>query len=265
MRVVVVAGPGARPDVDAVRRFAARTNLGVVNTWGLKGLFPWDSPFHLGTAGLQARDFELAGVQDAERVVGVGLDEDESPRAQLGALTEVSAADLDALAAELGRNDEPPTRPPLYTALAAAVGPLYAADDTPMNPARAARDLASVDAFVAADPGPAGLWVARTYPTTKLGSVFVPARRDGSALEAALAHGGPAVVVTTAPLRFTPRGDVVVEVWGDDRAAMTPDERLARLQHALSRPGPHVLPVPVDFSWTRVLVDVAGPVRAWTE
>lgn len=259
-----MAGPGARPHVDAVRRFAERTNLGVVNTWGLKGLFRWDSPFHLGTAGLQERDFELAGVLAAERVIGIGLDEDESPRALLGELTEVDVDDLDALADELGCAPDPPPRSPLYTELAAVVGPLYESDDVPLNPARAARDLASVDAFVVADPGPGGFWVARTYPTTRLGSVLVPAQRGGPpAAVLAAAHDGPAVAVTTTPPGSLPHGDVVIEVWGAKSDMLSPDERLERLRAAIGAGGAHVLHVPVEFSFTRLLVEVAGPVRAW--
>ena len=45
-------------------------------------------------------------------------------------------------------------------------------DAVPLSPARAAADLGSArpdGALVVADPGPAGLWVARALPTTELG------------------------------------------------------------------------------------------------
>ena len=242
LNILVVAGPGAAPWVDDIRRFAERTNVGVVNTWGLKGLFRWDSPYHLGTAGLQERDFELAGVDDAEVVLGIGLDADESPRALLGNLVEIGADELDAWADRLGHADSPPARPRLYTELAAAVQPLYADDGVPRNPARAARDLAAAlppGGLVVADPGPAGLWVARTFPTTELGSVYVPSRRGpGQAVERALEAaraGRPTVLVTLDPPNdLDDDVDLVVAVWDT-----------------------------VDFSSTKVLVDVAGPVRAW--
>ncbi len=85
-RLLVLAGPGVidAAALPALRAFAAAGDLGVANTWGAKGVFAWDSPHHLGTCGLQARDFELLGVGDADAVVTVGLDPDESPIERLG-------------------------------------------------------------------------------------------------------------------------------------------------------------------------------------
>ncbi len=59
--------------------------------------------------------------------------------------------------------------------------------------------------------------------------------------------------------------DVTLEVWGAEAALASPDERVERLRDALVRPGVDVHPLPVDFSATEVLVDVAGPVVAWPE
>jgi len=103
-----VVGPGVVPDhVDAVRRFAADTGLGVLNTYGVKGLFRWDDPAHLGTIGLQERDVELAGVLDADLVLGVGLDDRELGPGDLGPKAQVvDPADLPAWAQRLGRADE---------------------------------------------------------------------------------------------------------------------------------------------------------------
>src|SRR5262249_31467968 len=59
--LLVLAGPGVvRAGSDAVaglQAVAAKAACGVVNTWGAKGVFRWDSPHHYGTAGLQADDF----------------------------------------------------------------------------------------------------------------------------------------------------------------------------------------------------------------
>lgn len=262
--MLVVAGPRLDNDgVDAVRRFAERTNLGVLNTWGLKGLFRWDSPYHLGTAGLQERDFELGGVLDAATVLGVGLDPDESPPELLGNLVEVSPDELDEWAERLGWAERAPAPTRLYTELAAALQPLYASDAAPLAPARAVVTIAALlpsGELVTADPGLAGLWVARTFTTTVLGSVRVPADKTVRWYDV----DGPRLAVTVAPLDREPDGDTVVVVWHDDgRATASPEEHRAALGRALARGGPHVVDVAVDLSLTQVLLDVAGPVRAW--
>ena len=103
--------------------------------------------------------------------------------------------------------------------------------------------------IVTAEPGPAGLWVARTFPTDAPGTVIVPAVAIpgiGVALALAAARAGiAATAVTVEPLDDTSRAllelaeqleaPVTLEVWGDD----------------------------VDLSLTALLVDAAGPVVAW--
>ena len=69
-----LVGPGVLAHVDGVRALAERLGVAAVNTWGAKGVFRWDSPFHGGTAGLQARDFELAGLGEIDLLVTSGLD-----------------------------------------------------------------------------------------------------------------------------------------------------------------------------------------------
>ena len=58
-------------------RALARRQLGVLNTWGAKGVFDWRSPHHLAAAGLQAWDFERGGLADADLIIATGLDERE--------------------------------------------------------------------------------------------------------------------------------------------------------------------------------------------
>src|SRR6266480_4643659 len=153
-RIVVLAGPGVvgTRSIDGLRAFAAAANVPVANTWGAKGVLPWDSPFHMGTCGLQARDFELLDFASYDAIVATG--------------TDLAVADV-----------------------------------------RAASPTGGV---VVADPGVAGLWVARTFPTTAPGSVVVPAiATPGIAaalgLVAAL-RGIPAIAVTTEPLDPTTLG-----------------------------------------------------------
>lgn len=286
LRTIVLAGPGVvrEGQVPALQAFAAQAGVGVLNTWGAKGVFRWDSPFHLGTAGLQARDFELAGFEEAELIVAVGLDDDEVPRERWDTgpaqVLDVDPASLASLAFGWDPPDRQPERPRLYTELSGALGPHYQSDDVPLRPARAAGDLSAAcppGTLVAADAGRAGLWVARAFPTTEPGSVIVPARRcRGFAASAALVAGldrrqAIAVVadevdeVSAALLALAEAlaVPVVVEVWDPEAATVSPEQRTTRLAEAWANRGQHVLPVPVDFSHTQVLTDVAGPVVAW--
>lgn len=273
--------------VGALRAFAAAGDLGVANTWGAKGVFAWDSPHHLGTCGLQARDFELLGFGDAELIVTVGLDDAESPpsRVALAPVLELDPKDLGAAAGRLRATGEP-IRNDLYPRLAAVAQPGFVDDSVPLHPARAVADLGAAlppHGFLSADPGLAGLWVARTFPTPALTPgaprrVVVPARRERGvgvrlAVEQARA-GRPSVVVTTAPLdpattaALDQIGDerlpVVVTVW-DDQApgAVRVEDHRARVDAALAAGRPTVVDVPVNLGATRQLVDAAGDVVAW--
>lgn len=242
--VAVVVGPGilaAPGGVDAVRRFASRTGLGVLNTWGVKGLFRWDDPAHLGTIGLQERDVELAGVLAADRVLGIGLDERELGPGDLGPhVEEVDPGALD----ELDPGDAVTAPGTLYGALRAALLPLYETEGTPAFAAAALAASLPPGGLVCAEPGPVGLWVARALPTVELGSVVVPAvANTGEAIERAraAASGGRHVVYATHRDHDVDEA-FEVQVWGD----------------GTERHG-----VAVDLTSTRVLVEVAGPVRAW--
>ena len=101
-RRVVLAGPGvvARDGaVEGLRAFAAAANVGVANTWGAKGVFNWDSPHHLGTVGLQARDFELLGFADHDLIIATGVDRLEVRGGfALAPVRHVAPGDLAALA-----------------------------------------------------------------------------------------------------------------------------------------------------------------------
>ena len=283
---LVLAGPGIvrAGQIPALQAFAAQAGVGVVNTWGAKGVFAWDSPHHYGTAGLQARDFELAGFGDAELVIAVGVDPDEAPRRlwATGQVLEVEPWQLGALAYNWPDPEPVPPYPALYRELSAALGPLYDSDAAPLTPARAARDLSLVrpaGALVAADPGPAGLWVARTYPTTEPGSVIVPSRRaDGFAVAAAMVCSldqRRAFAVTTSPL--DPATEALVELgkvvgssfvlceWGADEHWSDALAHKVALRSALEASGIAHVGVPVDFAWTSTLTSVAGDVVAWDE
>lgn len=231
-----LVGPGVLGHLDGLHALAERVGVAVINTWGAKGVFRWDSPFHGGTAGLQARDFELAGLGEVDVLLTSGLDPAEvTSRPWEG----TAAAVVDVAPADLAEHPwpHPPgdlARPALYTDLAAVVGPMYDDPATPPARLRAIAADSPAGALVVAPPGLAGYWVARTWSTTEPGSVVVPASPDPAvaariAVEAAAA-GRVVTFVTDVPVEL-PGVDVVV--WTDD------------------------LTIPA------ALVDVAGPLVAW--
>jgi acetolactate synthase-1/2/3 large subunit len=75
-KAVILAGNGvirARASV-ALRELAVGTGIGVAETFMAKGAMASDDPLWLGTVGMQAADYELAGFADADVVVCVGYD-----------------------------------------------------------------------------------------------------------------------------------------------------------------------------------------------
>jgi acetolactate synthase-1/2/3 large subunit len=80
---VALAGNGAvrTNAASALRTFAAETGIPVAETFMAKGLLDDDDPHALGTVGLQARDYALAGFEDADVVLTIGYDlVEHSPR-----------------------------------------------------------------------------------------------------------------------------------------------------------------------------------------
>jgi acetolactate synthase-1/2/3 large subunit len=73
---IVLAGNGiARTGAAAaLREFARTTGIGVAETFMGKGSLDYEDPQALGTVGLQARDYALAGFEDADVVITVGYD-----------------------------------------------------------------------------------------------------------------------------------------------------------------------------------------------
>lgn len=288
-KVLVFAGPGVvrAGAAEGLRGLAEAVGLGVSNTWGAKGVFDWRSRHHMGTVGLQARDFELGGFDDADTIVATGIDPDESPRHRWARdrVVTIPPAMLIGLVTQWPSHVDGAltARPPLFDLIAGVVQPQWQEEKAPLAPARTLADLAASMApgdQLAADPGPVGFWVARAFATTELGSVVVPATlAPGFAAAAALAGAvrqprarviglaaGPLDDVSLRVLDLARSLDVglVLEVWGQEGEMASAADHAAALNAARARRGVNVLSVPVDFGWTEALVEVAGPVVAWT-
>ena len=284
-RVVVLAGPGvmdASP-LSGLHSLAAAGRLGVLNTWGAKGVFHWQSPHHLATAGLQERDFELGGLDGADLVLAVGLDEREAPAWLWSHYPHLVIApeSLSALAAQWPAFSAFPATAPLRSRLAQVTQAGWSSTSKPLAPSRVTQHYAQAlgDAgLVAADPGGAGFWVARTFATTRPASVLVPAAavqgwaaacvlaaRLAAPLRRALAVvDGPLDELTRAVLEVADRSGVAVgvEVWDEGGEALEPDHHRSRLEELVASGG--VASLATNFRQLDEFVAVAGPVRAWT-
>ncbi|UDY37447.1 hypothetical protein [Dermatobacter hominis] len=244
-------------------------------------MFDWRSPHHLATAGLQARDAELGGLADADLIVATGLDPAELGGAwRLAPVVDVHPWSLAPLAARTGRPPTPIERPPLFAALATVTQAGWERTTAPLAPTRATRtygELLGGSGVVAADPGPAGFWVARTVPTEGLRGVVVSSdpRALGSAVataavarlldpdRAALAVvdelGGPGRACLDAAARLGV--PVAVERWSDDGDALDAAAHRDRLAGVVGRGGE--VSLATDDGQLAEIVAAAGEVTAW--
>jgi len=285
LNLAVIVGPGVvRAGATAgLLSLATAAGVAVLNTWGAKGVFRWDSTFHGGTIGLQERDVVLAGVVEADVVIVSGLDDSELAIDDLGNYTvqEVGPANLASLLARWSRRTgEVSPRPPLYDLLAALVVPAYESGAMPMTAARAALQLAGArpdGGVVVTDPGLAGFWVARAFPTGDPGSVVVPALAvDGFAAAASLlcaVDGRGCLAVTD---RFDPVTEAVIDlaesmevpatlqVWGERGTQGSTSDHVELCAAQLDSESARIDDVAVDLSTDEIEL-VAGPIRPWRD
>ncbi|MEA2146453.1 MAG: acetolactate synthase large subunit, partial [Solirubrobacteraceae bacterium] len=73
---IALAGNGAiRGHASrALRAFSQTTGIPVAETFMAKGLIDFQDPRAVGTVGLQSRDYEMAGFEDADLVIAIGYD-----------------------------------------------------------------------------------------------------------------------------------------------------------------------------------------------
>jgi hypothetical protein len=281
----VLAGPGvvAEGAVDGLNAFATAGDVGVLNTWGAKGVFHWRSRHHWATVGLQAEDYRLGGFDTADLIVATGVDPDEAPAEhwQLAPVLTVAPGALGPLSELWRRPRGPLPVPPLRAGLAAVTQEGWAGTIAPLPPSRITLHYGTVfgsGGLVAADPGIAGYWVARTFSTTELGSAQVPARRGpGFAVACALvarlrrprrpvlaaidAVSGPVTAVLDAAASLGIA--VPLEIWDEQAPGMDADTHLERLRRLAVADDPVPATVATDGRQLDRMIDVAGPVVAW--
>jgi acetolactate synthase-1/2/3 large subunit len=283
-RPVVLAGPGVVHDgsVEGLVAVAAAGSLGVLNTWGAKGVFDWRSPHHLATAGLQAWDFERGGLAEADLIIATGIDRREAlAEWRLAPVVEVAPVSLQEVADRIQPRTRDIAIPPLRADLAAITQAGWTVSDGPLPPTKVTQHYArllAAEGLIAADPGTAGYWVARTFATQQIGGALVTADRDsqGFAVMAALVARlqdpeRPVLAVvdriddrtrlgleTAAQLGVT----VPVEVWEEDGPTLDAEAHLEQLQTLVRHGGQ--ASIATDPAQLDEMLAVAGPIVAWT-
>jgi thiamine pyrophosphate-dependent enzyme len=289
--LVLLAGPGiiGHGAVPGLHDLAVSAGVGVLNTWGAKGVFDWRSRHHLATIGLQANDFVLSGLDEADLIIATGLDQAESPeqRWRLAPALTVPPAGLAPLAERCGSGRRTPmAMPPLRARLAEVTQRGWSVEASPLPPSRATMHYAecvAAGALVAADAGNAGFWVARTLGTTRLGAVIVPSTHSPGFAAACVAvsllrrPSRPALaVIDRAEVEAT--GVIVdaaaalgvhvpVEAWdldGDRLDADAHRERLRRLVLGGLPAGNMRCTLATDPHQISEMIGAAGPIVAWT-
>ena len=282
--VVVLAGPGVVQDasVGGLRALAAAGRLGVLNTWGAKGVFHWQSRHHWATVGLQEHDFELGGLGSADLVLVTGVDEREAPPQSWAQFPHriVAPGALAPLAERWPDGGSFPELPPLRPRLAAVTQAGWAATGVPLMPSLVTQHYRGC--WVTAGswrPTPERRAIGSPGPSPPPGSARSPYRRPPfrggrrpvppwPRLAAPLR---PVLAVVDGPLDATTEAVldaasalgafIGVEAWTSDGSAPGPDEHLSRLDTLVSAGG--VSRLQTDSRQLDEMVAVAGPVHAW--
>ena len=201
---VILAGNGAiRTHASrALRAFVHTTGIPVAETFMAKGLIDYEDPHALGTVGLQSRDYEMAGFDDADVVISVGYDlvehkpENWNPKRdkQIVVIDTVPAeideffvpavelvGDIASVLARLAagcsrRTSEPPESDRLRELTLGALREGADDDHFPMRPARVLADLREVlgrTDLLISDVGLHKLWIGRMFPAHEPGTVLI--------------------------------------------------------------------------------------------
>jgi acetolactate synthase-1/2/3 large subunit len=185
----------------ALRAFVHTTGIPVAETFMAKGLIDYEDPHALGTVGLQARDYEMAGFEEADLVITVGYDlVEHSPKywnprrdKQIVVIDSV-AAEIDEffmpeveligdiahvlarLAARCRRSDESEVERHLHGMVMAAFQEGREDQHFPLRPGRVLWELRQAlgrqDVLVS-DVGLHKLWIGRMFPAHEPGTVLI--------------------------------------------------------------------------------------------
>ncbi|HZN88740.1 MAG TPA: acetolactate synthase large subunit [Thermoleophilaceae bacterium] len=216
---------GAAP---ALREFVRATGIPVAETFMGKGLLPPDNPKALGTVGLQAGDYTMAGFDDADLVLAIGYDLVEHSPEHWNARRDKRVICIDSVPAETDAYFMPDVElvGDIYTILTRlgeecrhvphqggsrklhdlVLGRLEQAgrdEGFPVQPPRALfeiREALGREDILISDVGLHKLWIARMFPAYEPGTVLIANGLAGmgfalpAAIAAKLVHPGRNVV-----------------------------------------------------------------------
>jgi acetolactate synthase-1/2/3 large subunit len=203
---VILAGNGAiRTHASrALRAFVHTTGISVAETFMAKGLIDYEDPHALGTVGLQSRDYEMAGFDDADVVIAVGYDLVEHKPENWNPRQDKQIVVIDTVPAEIDEFFMPAVE--LVGDIASVLARLAAGcsrrtaeggwggsdrlreltlgalrdgagdDHFPMRPARVLADLRGVlgrTDLLVSDVGLHKLWIGRVFPAHEPGTVLI--------------------------------------------------------------------------------------------
>ena len=201
---IILAGNGAiRTHASvALRAFVHGTGIPAAETFMAKGLLDSQDPYALGTVGLQSRDYEMAGFDDADVVIAIGYDlvehspEHWNPRANKRiVMIDTVSAEIDEffvpeveligdiphvlarLAEGSGRQPRPEVEPsPLHSRVLGALRDAREDTHFPMRPPRVLWDIREAlgrNDLLVSDVGLHKLWIGRMFPAHEPGTVLI--------------------------------------------------------------------------------------------
>ena len=186
----------------ALRAFVHTTGIPVAETFMAKGVVDYQDPHAMGTVGLQSRDYEMAGFEDADLVITVGYDLVEHSPKHWNPNRDKQIIVIDSVAAEIdeffipeveligdvahilarlaGSSHRPATERELDCELHRMVMRAFDEgredDHFPLRPARVLWELRALlgsQDILVSDVGLHKLWIGRMFPAHEPNTVLI--------------------------------------------------------------------------------------------
>jgi len=185
----------------ALRAFVHNTGIPVAETFMAKGLVDYEDPKALGTVGLQAHDYEMAGFDEADLVIAIGYDLVEHSPKHWNPRRDKQIIVIDSMAAEVDQNFVPDVEligdiahvlarlaagcsrnqttagtSRLHEVVMRALNDARHDDHFPMRPPRVLWDIREAlgpSDILVSDVGLHKLWIGRMFPAHEPGTVLI--------------------------------------------------------------------------------------------